>query len=158
GRGIGPGAGISAPGLDVAAAEEEEPLVVPVIAHGAPKENAAELCLGIGPWRQVGPPALDGVVTEGPAFGVENEPAGIGVVIVFLTERKSAVDGPVGADVAVEVPEMPTFVFPGRGLARSKLRPPILAQGKVVLPTTFVHVQCKLVVGAGLLGIGESDP
>ena len=61
---VGPGAGIAALGLDVAAAEEDELLVVPVVAHRTPQQDAAQLLLRIGLRRQVGPLALDRVVAE----------------------------------------------------------------------------------------------
>src|SRR5262249_15805423 len=151
--GVSPGARITALALDVAAAEEDELLVVQVVAHGAPQEDAAELLLRMGRRRQVGPGASGRIVAERAAAGVEVQPLPVRVVVVLPAEREGPVDRPVGPDVALDVAEVPVFVLPRRRLTRAEPRAPLLALGERVLPT-FLEIEREHIVGARLLVIG----
>ena len=153
GGGIGPGAGVAALGLHVAAAEQDEAFVVPVVTHRAPQEDAAEFLLRVRLRDEVGPGALGRVVAKGAAASVEDEALGVGVVVVLRSERKGAVDGPVGAAVALGVAEVEALVLPGGGLAGTEARPPVLASGEPVLPAPLRAVEGELVVRARPLAV-----
>src|SRR5262249_37334825 len=76
-----------------------------------------------------------------------------GVVVVALAQREGAVDGPVGADVALRVLEVEQLVLPRRRRAGAEARPPVLARRERVLPA-FLAVERQHVVGARLLVVG----
>jgi hypothetical protein len=126
---------------------------VPVVAHGAPEEDATEFLLRVGLRGEVGPGALVGVVAEGAAAGIEDEALGVGVVVILRAEGEGAVDGPVGTGVALGIAEVEALVLPGRGLAGAKARPPVLTRGEPVLPTPFLGVEGELVVGTWPLAV-----
>src|SRR5207244_8205184 len=123
---VGPGAGGAAISLYVAAAEKEETLVLTVVAHRPPQEGAAQLSLRVGLRGEVGPGAVGGVVAEGAPAGVEDEGPGVGVVVVLRAQGEGAVDGPVGARVALGIAEAEALVLPGGGPARAEAWPPVL--------------------------------